>query len=197
LVAPIIRRYSSSTRASNEIRHEFINFFKSEGHKSMPSTKVVRPWFDEKNPFKTPELNRLRGVLTGKRKAKSPRVVNVQKYFLYNSIADVGKDLSTLSFYEMMSNWSFNDAYGKEIACMHAWSFLTNNMQIPREHLYVSYFGGNSEVPEDVETRQIWRSIGVPDSSLRPMSDSHFFGLNVSGDGAAAVSTQIHHKKLQ
>ncbi|GMR35263.1 hypothetical protein PMAYCL1PPCAC_05458, partial [Pristionchus mayeri] len=82
-------------------------------------------------------------------------------------------------------------------ACTLAWNFLTKTMKIPRDHLFVSYFGGNSEVPEDTETRQIWRRIGVPDSSIRPMSDSHFFALNKSRYGPAAVSTQIHHKMLQ
>ncbi|GMR35264.1 hypothetical protein PMAYCL1PPCAC_05459, partial [Pristionchus mayeri] len=82
-------------------------------------------------------------------------------------------------------------------ACTLAWTFLTKTLTIPKDHLYVSYFGGNSEVPEDVETRKIWRKIGVPDSSLRKSSDSHFFGLDKSGFGAVAVSTQIHHKRLQ
>ncbi|GMR35262.1 hypothetical protein PMAYCL1PPCAC_05457 [Pristionchus mayeri] len=197
LVLPFVRHYSRYSRSSKAIRRSFIDFFESEGHKVVPSTKVVRPRFDEKNPFETPELNRLRGVLSGKSKAKSPRVVNVQKYLLHNSIGDVGKDLSTLSYYEMMSNWAFNNAYGKEKACTLAWTFLTKTMKIPKGNLYVSYFGGNSEVPEDLETRQIWRKIGVPDSSLRPSSDSHFFGLDKSGFGAVAISTQIHHKRLQ
>ncbi|GMR35268.1 hypothetical protein PMAYCL1PPCAC_05463, partial [Pristionchus mayeri] len=97
LAAPLIRRYSSSTRTSNEIRRSFINFFECNGHKFPPSSKVVRPRLDESNPFETPELHPLRGVLTGKYEAKFPRVVNIQKYLLYNSIGDVGKDLSTLS----------------------------------------------------------------------------------------------------
>ncbi|GMR35265.1 hypothetical protein PMAYCL1PPCAC_05460, partial [Pristionchus mayeri] len=193
LAVPFIRRYY---RTSNEIRRSFIQFFESESHQFEPSAKVVRPRFDDVNPFITPELHPLRSVLSGKSSATSPRVVNVQKCLLYNSIGEVGKDLSTLSIYEMMSNWAFY-AYGKGMACAFAWDFLTETMKIPKGHLYVSYFGGTSEVPEDSETRQIWRRIGVPDLSIRPSSDSHFFALNESGHGPAAVRTQIHHKKLQ
>ncbi|GMR38333.1 hypothetical protein PMAYCL1PPCAC_08528 [Pristionchus mayeri] len=200
LAARFIRRYSSSNRTSNEIRRSFVNFFESEGHVLVPSSNVVRPRMDETNPFETPELNQLRGVLTGKAKAKrwSPSVVNVQKYLHHNSMNDVGKDLNGLSFYEMMGNWAFNNAYGKEKACTLAWTFLTEVMNIPKDDLSVTFFGGNSEVPEDIETGEIWKKIGVPDSSIRPVSDdSHFYGLEEAGNSPAAVRTKIHHKNFE
>ena len=57
----------------------------------------------------------------------------------------------------------------KEI-CEWAWEFLTQELGIDKERLYVSYFGGDKAtgLAEDVECKQIWLNIGLPESRILP-----------------------------
>ena len=43
-----------------------------------------------------------------------------------------------------------------------AWEFLTERMHMPKDRLYVTYFGGNEEkgLPPDLEARQFWLDLG-------------------------------------
>ena len=61
--------------------------------------------------------------------------------------------------FEMLGSWSFGD-YWKVESCRLAWGLVTQTFKLDREKLWVTYFGGSGEVEPDLETRNIWLSLG-------------------------------------
>ncbi|GMS87087.1 hypothetical protein PENTCL1PPCAC_9262, partial [Pristionchus entomophagus] len=203
LVTRVIRRHSSSIRSADETRRAFVHFFESEGHVHVPSSSVVPPATDESLLFTNAGMNQFKSVLAGVESADQwpSRVVTHQKCIRaggkHNDLDDVGKDLHHLSFFEMMGNWAFNNAYGKETACKLAWTFLTEVLGIPKDRLYVSYFGGSREwgVAEDVETRNIWRNMGLDSSRVLPFVAENFWEMGRTG--SCGPCTEIHYDRVE
>jgi alanyl-tRNA synthetase len=65
------------------------------------------------------------------------------------------------TFFEMLGNWSFGDYFKREIITW-AWDLLTNVYKLPKERLYVTYFGGDvaMKLEPDNEARQFWLDLG-------------------------------------
>ncbi|KAK3509974.1 hypothetical protein QTP70_023795 [Hemibagrus guttatus] len=125
------------------------------------------------------------------------RVVNSQKCVRaggkHNDLEDVGRDVYHHTFFEMLGNWSFGD-YFKVEACTMAWRLLTEVYRIPAERLYVSYFSGDeaSGLPEDKETQQIWRSLGVHPDRILPFGMKDNF-WEMGETGPCGPCTEIHY----
>ena len=62
--------------------------------------------------------------------------------------------------FEMLGSWSFGD-YWKREACHMALQLLTQEFKLDRDKLCVTYFGGSDTLPPDIETKEIWRSLGT------------------------------------
>ena len=82
------------------------------------------------------------------------RLVDSQKCFRSQDIEEVGDNRHD-TFFEMLGNWSLGD-YFKEEQIAWFWEFLTVELKLPQEKLYVSVFD------EDKETAEIWKKLGVP-----------------------------------
>ena len=93
--------------------------------------------------------------------------------------------------FEMLGSWSFGD-YWKAESCRLAWGLVTQIFKLDREKLWVTYFGGSGQLEPDYETRDIWRSLGVPESRLvgLGMSDN-FWEMGLAGP--CGPCTEIHY----
>ncbi|KAG5900572.1 hypothetical protein JTB14_022877 [Gonioctena quinquepunctata] len=118
-------------------------------------------------------MNQFKGIFLGNQTPRYKRVANSQKCIRvggkHNDLNVVGMDGYHHTFFEMLGNWSFGD-YFKPDACKLAWNLLTKVYKLPNTRLYVTYFKGDKTLglEEDLETKEIWREIGVHAEKILP-----------------------------
>ncbi|CAD7082279.1 unnamed protein product [Hermetia illucens] len=196
------RMYSASLRkspSSSEIRKMFVDYFIEEhGHTFVRSSPVV-PFCDPTVAFVNAGMNQFKSIFLGKEQPMARRVVNSQKCIRvggkHNDLSVVGKDGYHHTFFEMLGNWSFGDYFKKE-ACEMAWNLLRGPFGIDTSRLYVTYFGGDEglSLPADIECREIWRSLGVPDDRILAFgSRDNFWEMGTTGPCGPCTEIHIDH----
>jgi len=147
---------------ANDIREEFLSFFRSKEHRIVPSAPmVIRN--DPTLMFTNAGMNQFKDIFLGNQPAVYRRVANSQKCLRvsgkHNDLEEVGLDTYHHTMFEMLGNWSFGDYFKKE-AIEWAWEFLTDVMGIPVERIYATVFEGDAEqdVPRDEEAAGYWKS---------------------------------------
>jgi alanyl-tRNA synthetase len=139
---------------SNEIRNQFLNFFKSKQHKIVPSSPVV-PFDDPTLLFTNAGMNQFKDVFLGTGKRDYKRAADTQKCIRvsgkHNDLEEVGHDTYHHTFFEMLGNWSFGDYYKTE-AIVWAWELLTEVWKLPKERLWATVY------KDDDEAFELWKS---------------------------------------
>lgn len=151
---------------SGEIRSKFLKFFENRGHKIIPSASLV-PHNDPSVLFNTAGMQPLVPYLMGEKHPMGTRIVDVQKCVRTGDLDDIG-DKRHFSFFEMMGNWSLGD-YFKEDAIKWSYDFLTSKKEglgLDPKRLYVTVFEGNEDAPKDMESVEIWKSLGIPEHRI-------------------------------
>ncbi len=148
---------------SNEIRKKYIEIFKARGHVEIPSSSLV-PHNDPTTLFVSAGMQPLITNILGQPHPAGKRLVNSQKAIRMQDIDEVGDNRHT-TFFEMLGNWSFGDYFKKE-QLPWIFEFLTKELGLPQEKLYVSVFEGTITVPKDEESVAIWKSLGIVDSRI-------------------------------
>ncbi|EFO85915.1 CRE-AARS-1 protein [Caenorhabditis remanei] len=183
---------------SRELRKSFFEFFKSKNHEILKSASVIPAENDSSLLFTNAGMNQFKPLILSSSEPK--RVANIQKCIRaggkHNDLDDVGKDLHHQTFFEMMGNWSFNDAFSKQEACQFAWDYLVKTLSIDSDRLYVSYFGGIERLglPEDRECREIWKRIGIPSDRILPFVAENFWEMGSAGP--CGPCTEIHYDRI-
>ncbi|XP_066152108.1 alanine--tRNA ligase, mitochondrial isoform X1 [Euwallacea fornicatus] len=190
-----ISKYIHKDISAQTIRRHFFDYFiKSHDHTFVRSSPVV-PYCDPTVPFVNAGMNQFKGIFLGTQTPHFTRVANSQKCIRvggkHNDLNVVGKDGYHHTFFEMMGNWSFGD-YFKEEACRMAWELLTQIYKIPPSKLYITYFSGDKlGLDSDIETKDIWRRIGVSEDRILPFSvKENFWEMGVTGP--CGPCTEIH-----
>ena len=164
---------------SDKIRKKFLDYFEGLGHRIVPSSPVI-PAADPTLLFTNAGMNQFKDVFLGLEERPYRRAASVQKCIRaggkHNDLEIVGRTARHLTFFEMLGNFSFGD-YFKEEAIRYAWRFLTDELGIPEERLWVSVFEG------DREAERIWgRSIGLPAGSIHRMGEKdNFWSMGDTG----------------
>lgn len=154
---------------SGEIRERFLRFFEKRGHAVIPSASLV-PENDPSVLFNTAGMQPLVPYLLGEPHPKGRRLVDVQKCVRTGDLDDVG-DNRHLTFFEMMGNWSLGDYFKKE-AISWSYEFLTDKEEglgLDPNRLYITIFEGDENAPFDQESKDIWMSLGIPESRIYPL----------------------------
>ena len=143
---------------ANEIREKYLNFFKERGHSIIPSSSLV-PENDPTTLFVGSGMQPLIPYLLGVKHPMGSRLVNSQKSFRADDIEEVGDNRHT-TFFEMLGNWSLGD-YFKEEQLSWFFSFLTDEMGLDPQKLYVTVFSGDTEnnIPKDEESIAILKRL--------------------------------------
>ncbi len=147
---------------ANDIRDEFLGFFRSKEHTIVPSAPMVIK-NDPTLMFTNAGMNQFKDIFLGNQPATHKRIANSQKCLRvsgkHNDLEEVGLDTYHHTMFEMLGNWSFGDYFKKE-AIEWAWEFLTAVLGIPVERIYATVFEGDAEqdVPRDDEAALYWKS---------------------------------------
>ena len=157
---------------ANELRALFLQFFQEKGHKVIPSASVI-PENDPTVLFTTAGMHPLVPYLLGQKHPAGTRLTDVQKCIRTGDIDDVG-DMSHLTFFEMLGNWSLGDYFKKEMIPW-SWEFLTSEkyLGIDPDKLAFTVFEGDEDCPRDEEAANLWRACGVKDDHLFYLPKEH------------------------
>ena len=179
---------------SQDVRKQFLDFFKNNGHLIVPSAPIVLK-DDPTLMFNNSGMAQFKEYFLGNGTPKSPRIADTQKCLRvsgkHNDLEDVGFDTYHHTMFEMLGNWSFGDYFKKE-AINWAWQLLTEVYKIPKENLYVSVFEGSKEdnVPFDQEAWDIWRTLIDEDRIILGNKKDNFWEM---GDqGPCGPCSEIH-----
>ena len=159
----------------DQLRDKFLEFFHQRGHKIFPSDSLVPE--DTTLLFTSAGMNQFKPYFLGEKKDVK-RAASCQKCLRTDDLEKVGKTPYHHTFFEMLGNFSFGD-YFKEEAISFAWEFLTRELNLKEERLWVSVY------KEDEEAFNYWRKvIGVNENKIvRLDEDTNFWPSSAPSSG--------------
>jgi len=176
---------------SKELRQNFIDYFSNKrGHSFIRSSTVV-PIDDPTLLFTNAGMNQFKDIFLDKVPIpKDKRVVNSQKCIRvsgkHNDLEEVGVDNYHHTFFEMLGNWSFGDYY-KEDAILWAWDYLTNELNLDKNRLWVTVY------KDDDESETLWKDLtDIDHTRVLKFGDKDNF-WEMGDTGPCGPCTEIHY----
>ena len=172
----------------NEIRLKFLNYFKSKGHAVVDSSSLV-PHDDPTLLFTNAGMFQFKRIFMGEEHREYTRAVSSQRCVRaggkHNDLENVGYTARHHTFFEMLGNFSFGDYFKKE-AIDFAWDFLTKELGINPEQLWVSVFR------EDDEAYALWEEIeDLPKGRIVRLGEADNFWA-MGDTGPCGPCSEIH-----
>jgi len=164
---------------TTDIRRKFLEYFKNQNHEMVASSSLI-PGNDPTLLFTNAGMVPFKDVFLGREKRNYTRATSSQRCVRaggkHNDLENVGYTARHHTFFEMLGNFSFGDYFKKE-AIHYAWEFLTQEMNLPVEKLWVTVFD------EDDEAADIWlNDIGVDPARLsRIGAKDNFWSMGDTG----------------
>jgi len=172
----------------NEIRARFLQFFASRGHAVIDGSPLV-PLDDPTLLFTNAGMVQFKRVFMGEEQRDYVRAATCQRCVRaggkHNDLDNVGHTARHHTFFEMLGNFSFGDYFKKE-AIAFAWEFLTVEMGLAPERLWVSVFR------EDDEAYDLWKGIdNLPPGRIVRMGEKDNFWA-MGDTGPCGPCSEIH-----
>jgi len=163
---------------SADIRDLFLNYFASKEHAIVPSSSLV-PANDPTLLFTNAGMVQFKDVFLGADQRSYNRAVSSQRCVRaggkHNDLENVGYTARHHTFFEMLGNFSFGE-YFKRDAIEFAWQFLTEELGLPQDRLWVTV-----HVSDD-EAADIWiNEIGVDPARLSRLDEDNFWQMGDTG----------------
>ena len=180
------------------LRQQFINYYRENDHKFLKPSDVFIPT-DSTLLFVNAGMNQLKNTFLGTESfnSKYDKLMNsqicVRAGGKHNDFDDVGKDSYHLTCFEMLGNWSL-DAYKKEKAIDLAFNLLINICKLNVSQMYATYFMGDNNIPEDIETKEIWKKYLPENRIIQGLPKDNFWMM--AEDGVCGPCTEIHYDLL-
>ena len=167
----------------NELREKYLHYFEGKGHLRLGSFPLV-PKDDPSLLLINSGMAPMKKWFLGQEEPPRHRVTTCQKCIRTPDIERVGITARHGCFFEMLGNFSFQDYFKKEVIPW-AWEFLTKELEIPADRLYISVY------QDDDEAYDIWtKSVGIPeDHMVRLGKEDHFWE---HGSGPCGPCSEIY-----
>ena len=154
------------------LRQRFLAYFESKGHKIVHSSPLV-PGNDPTLLFTNAGMVQFKDVFLGAERRDYARATTAQRCVRaggkHNDLENVGYTARHHTFFEMLGNFSFGD-YFKRDAIRYAWEFITEDLGLPKERLWVTVH------QSDDEAWDLWeKDIGVPAERITRCGDKDNF----------------------
>ncbi len=179
---------------SDEIRLQFLNFFRSKGHEIVPSAPIVIK-NDPTLLFTNAGMNQFKDYFLGNKKPPFKRAADTQKCLRvsgkHNDLEEVGVDTYHHTMFEMLGNWSFGDYFMLE-AIQWSWELLTDVYRLPKNRLYATVFEGdlNEKIPPSLVALEKWKEYLPAEHILYGNKKDNFWEM---GDtGPCGPCSEIH-----
>ena len=159
------------------IRKEFLDFFASKEHNIIKSAPLVPD--DATLLFTNAGMVQFKDIFTGAVPIPTtPRATSCQLCVRaggkHNDLENVGYTARHHTLFEMLGNFSFGD-YFKQEAIAHAWEFITKNLELPVEKLWVTVHDS------DDEAFDMWKEHIAEDRIIRFGDKDNFWSMGDTG----------------
>lgn len=162
---------------SADIRKKFLDYFKSRNHSSIESSSLI-PTEDPTLLFTNAGMVQFKDIFLGEETRDYSTACSCQKSLRaggkHNDLENVGRTRRHHTFFEMLGNFSFGD-YFKEDAIQFAWEFLTIELKLNKEKLFVTVFN------EDDEAESIWAKYIDKERIFRLGEEDNFWSMGDTG----------------
>ncbi|WP_297519552.1 alanine--tRNA ligase [uncultured Clostridium sp.] len=171
---------------TNDLRSKYLSFFEEKGHLKLDSFSLV-PKNDNSLLFINAGMAPLKSYFTGVEQPPKSRITTCQKCVRTGDIENIGKTSRHATCFEMLGNFSFGDYFKKEIIPW-AWEFITKELNIPKDRLYVTVY------QDDNEAYDIWtNSTDIdPTRIFKLDKEENFWEIGV---GPCGPCTEIHFER--
>lgn len=171
---------------SNELRKDFLDFFKGKSHTIVPSMSLI-PKDDPSLLFTSAGMVQFKPLWTGGVPLPYKRAASIQKCLRTSDLDEVGKTRRHHTFFEMLGNFSFGD-YFKEETILWAWEYLIKVLSIDKKYLYVSVY------KDDDEAYDIWhKKIGLKEKRIFRLGEEHNFWGPAGNSGPCGPCSEIFY----
>ncbi|MEF2144161.1 MAG: alanine--tRNA ligase [Desulfovibrionaceae bacterium] len=171
-----------------EIRTRFLEYFEKNGHTQVHSSPLV-PKDDPSLLFTNAGMVQFKKTFLGQEKRDYKRATTSQKCLRvggkHNDLENVGRTARHHTFFEMLGNFSFGD-YFKEDAIRFCWQFLTEEMGLPKDKLYITIY------KDDDEAGKLWQKVaGVAPERIFRLGDKDNF-WSMGDTGPCGPCSEVH-----
>jgi len=160
-----------------DVRKTFLDYFQSKGHAPVASAPLVPD--DATLLFNNAGMVPFKSIFTGEIPVpQNPRATSCQTCLRaggkHNDLENVGHTARHHTFFEMLGNFSFGD-YFKEEAIAYAWDFITNELKLPIDKLWVTVHDSDDEAEE------MWKKHIAADRIMRLGDADNFWSMGDTG----------------
>ncbi len=165
--------------SAKEIRRRFLAYFHTHNHEIVRSGSLI-PRDDPSLLFTNAGMVPFKSVFLGEEQRAYVRATSSQKCLRvsgkHNDLENVGRTARHHTFFEMLGNFSFGD-YFKEKAIELAWNFVTKELELPKERLYVTVFR------DDDDAFALWQKVTGIDAAriFRLGEKDNFWSMGDTG----------------
>ena len=166
-----------------EISQRFVGYYGKMGYQLLPSAPMIDPSIPMSFVMSA-GLVQVENSLAKVTHREGNQYVLVQSCFRHFDLEKVGTDDIHLSLFEMPGAFVFGPN-GKNSTVQRMWYLAIEVLEIDRERIWVSYFGGGavagSHIEEDVVTLRAWMNTGIQKNHIIGLGTEHNYWIQGKG----------------